>query len=184
MTRSKWRQPLTAVILSLGMVTGLARAQQPPAVVSTPPTEGEVVEVGEGMGAPVEVSTGKGGWIWQRPLFPRIAQHRPFCCYGNINDFSCGSFNSECVFLFGGCRGFFGETCVKGAPAMPPPYPDKGRPSAYQVSDHNLLIKKRRGFFGNTAPGAPPGPGGTPVGPGYGASFNGTVYTGSGCGCR
>jgi hypothetical protein len=40
-------------------------------------------------------------------------------CYGHFNDYSCGSFRSEMTFLFGSCREFFGEACLKGPPVVP-----------------------------------------------------------------
>jgi hypothetical protein len=34
-------------------------------------------------------------------------------CWSHHNEFTCGSLKSECTFLFGSCRSFFGEPCVK-----------------------------------------------------------------------
>lgn len=34
-------------------------------------------------------------------------------CYANHNDFGCGSFTSDAVFIFGSCRAFFGRSCNK-----------------------------------------------------------------------
>lgn len=34
-------------------------------------------------------------------------------CYANHNDFGCGSFASDGVFIFGTCRAFFGQSCNK-----------------------------------------------------------------------
>ena len=34
-------------------------------------------------------------------------------CWSHHNEFTCGSLKSECTFLFGSCRSFFGDPCVK-----------------------------------------------------------------------
>jgi hypothetical protein len=39
-------------------------------------------------------------------------------CWAHFNCPACGSCNSECLFLFGSCRQFFGENCPQG----PQPY--------------------------------------------------------------
>jgi hypothetical protein len=36
----------------------------------------------------------------------------PFC-WCTHNDFGCSSLHSECVFVFGSCRAFFGQACLK-----------------------------------------------------------------------
>jgi hypothetical protein len=50
---------------------------------------------------------------------------RSRCCWSHHNSYSCGSLKSECVFIFGSCRAWYGEPCVKGPPpiAAPPGYP-------------------------------------------------------------
>lgn len=47
---------------------------------------------------------------------------RPLGCWASHNCPTCGSLKSECIFLFGSCRQFFGEPCLKGPPPLPP-YP-------------------------------------------------------------
>ena len=38
----------------------------------------------------------------------------PCKCYADHNSVGCGSLKSECTFIFGSCRKFFGEPCLKG----------------------------------------------------------------------
>ena len=53
--------------------------------------------------------------------------HLPKPCWASHNGYSCGSFQSESVFIFGSCRAFFGEPCLNGPP--PPPWdPEAGPP--------------------------------------------------------
>jgi hypothetical protein len=42
-------------------------------------------------------------------------------CYAHFNDYSCSSIHSETQFLFGSCRTFFGEACLKSPPPSPIP---------------------------------------------------------------
>jgi hypothetical protein len=50
--------------------------------------------------------------IWQRP---------PLGCWAHHNQPRCGSLRLELVFLFGSCRAFFGEPCLKEPPPTPMP---------------------------------------------------------------
>lgn len=45
----------------------------------------------------------------------------PIGCYSNFNHYTCSSLHSTCAFMFGGCRTFFGEACLKGPPPSPVP---------------------------------------------------------------
>jgi hypothetical protein len=59
----------------------------------------------------------------------------PFYCVTHHNLATCGSLKSECVFLFGSCRQFFGEPCFKGPDPYPHPWFGKqagGCPSCQQ----------------------------------------------------
>jgi hypothetical protein len=49
-------------------------------------------------------------------------------CWSHHNCYCCGSFYSEWVFVFGSCKEFFGEPCLKAPPPMllPPGYPSDG----------------------------------------------------------
>jgi hypothetical protein len=63
------------------------------------------------------------------PISNAIHQH-PCYCVAHHNGLGCGNLKAECVFIFGGCREFYGEPCFKG----PDPYPPH----------HALLHKERR----------------------------------------
>ena len=47
--------------------------------------------------------------------------HEHWCCWAHFNGYSCSSLASEYAFVFGSCRTFYGEPCMKGPP--PPAYP-------------------------------------------------------------
>jgi hypothetical protein len=54
----------------------------------------------------------------QHPLH-RLLQRHNLACWSHHNNLECGSFKSECTFIFGSCRAFFGERCNPGPPAPP-----------------------------------------------------------------
>jgi len=59
----------------------------------------------------------------------------PCYCVTHHNVPGCGSLKSELVFIFGGCREFFGEPCFKGPNPYPHPWFNKqggGCPSCQQ----------------------------------------------------
>jgi hypothetical protein len=57
------------------------------------------------------------GW----PVLTWIYDRSPLCCWTTHNSPGCGSLKAECVFIFGSCRAFYGEPCIKRPP--PPPFP-------------------------------------------------------------
>jgi hypothetical protein len=58
----------------------------------------------------------------KHPLLEFVRRGRPLCCWASFNGYGCSSGKSELAFIFGSCRTFFGEPCLKGAPpsALPP----------------------------------------------------------------
>jgi hypothetical protein len=46
---------------------------------------------------------------------------RKMGCWSHFNRWSCSSFKSECTFIFGSCRSFYGEPCMKAPPPTPVP---------------------------------------------------------------
>jgi hypothetical protein len=56
---------------------------------------------------------------------------RPLCCWSTFNSYTCGSLSSHLHFIFGSCREFYGEPCLKGAPPSPLP-PWAGPESGYR----------------------------------------------------
>jgi hypothetical protein len=68
---------------------------------------------GCGGGDPLQNGPPNGFHCWIR---------RPIGCWSTHNCPCCGSLKADCTFLFGSCRQFFGEPCLKGPPPLPP-YP-------------------------------------------------------------
>ena len=61
----------------------------------------------------------------KHPVLRLMHVHLPLTCWSTHNGYSCGSLRSEGVFIFGSCREFFGEPCIKGPP--PPPWSPEAR---------------------------------------------------------
>jgi hypothetical protein len=43
----------------------------------------------------------------------------PCGCWATVDSVGCSSLKAECTFLFGSCRRFYGEPCLKGPPPIP-----------------------------------------------------------------
>jgi hypothetical protein len=54
------------------------------------------------------------------PLWNRVAKHFPLGCWSHHNAYTCSSLKSELVYVFGSCRSFYGEGCLKGPPPGEP----------------------------------------------------------------
>jgi len=126
MIRSLLRRALVAAALGLGVTAGLARAGEPPlAAAPLPQADGALATgavVGDGQeGAPCAAKHRLVSCLRPRNLVHALHDHRPLGCYANFNDYSCSNLRSEVVWLFGGCRQFFGERCLKGPPPSPVP---------------------------------------------------------------
>jgi hypothetical protein len=128
MLRKWYLRALFAGILGGGVMAGLARAgnyDRPPPLV---PAE-----------SPEETCPGQDGkhphpvlkliashpiltCIQKRPVVTFV--HNEFCCWSTPNALGCGSLKGECTFIFGSCRDWYGEPCLKGAPPpLPPGWP-------------------------------------------------------------
>jgi hypothetical protein len=112
-----------AAALGLAVMSGLVRGEDKPGPVI--PVNGVMSEVI--VDEPHQTALGKklhaDGQGRVGSLLERWHNRTPILfCYGNFNDYSCGSFHSEFLFLFGSCRQFYGEKCLK----EPPPYPLPG----------------------------------------------------------
>lgn len=55
----------------------------------------------------------------KRPIRDWCRNH-PCHCWSNINHVGCGGIQAECTFIFGSCRKFFGEPCLRQAPEAIP----------------------------------------------------------------
>jgi hypothetical protein len=94
---------------------------------------------------------------------------RPLGCWASFNGYNCGSLHSEMAFIFGSCRTFFGQPCLKSAPPSPlPPWAYYGAPGAPPP--------------GSSWPGAHPG-GMAPGAHGPGGAPQGVPTANGGCSC-
>jgi hypothetical protein len=79
----------------------------------------------------------------KRPIRDRIRYRRPLGCWASFNGYGCSSLQSELGFVFGSCRKFYSEPCLKGAPpsALPPwAGPESGyhiNPAGYNPAGYN-----------------------------------------------
>jgi len=92
-----WKPAVVAAAVSLALWAGAARAQ-----------DFETTH-------PYAIDPNK-----PHPILKVLHVPLPLTCWASHNGFSCGSFRSESVFLWGSCREFFGEPCCKRPP--PPPW--------------------------------------------------------------
>src|SRR5262245_13219272 len=67
----------------------------------------------------------------KHPVWDRITRCRPLGCWSSFNGYGCGSLRSEMAFIFGSCRTFYLEPCLKGPPPSSLP-PWAGPESGYQ----------------------------------------------------
>jgi hypothetical protein len=50
------------------------------------------------------------------PVRDAFESYLPLGCWTHHNAFGCGSFHSDATFIFGSCRAFFGQQCLKEPP--------------------------------------------------------------------
>lgn len=115
-------------VVVLCAAAGLADAQSP----YYPKTHPNQTELPPGQ-EPVPYTPTK------RPILDRLRYGRPIGCWASFNGYTCSSFHSTWTFVFGSCRDFYGEPCLKTAPPSPlPPYAegDGGRVPPRPYSGH------------------------------------------------
>jgi hypothetical protein len=110
-----------AAFLGLG-IGGLAQAQWcppaipsgygplPPAAHPPIPPPGQVPPGGSEACANGNGAGGGSKYSWLQGDHPIVG------CWTHHNLFGCGSFRSETNFIFGSCRSFFGQACLKEPP--------------------------------------------------------------------
>jgi len=143
MTQRWYVRAALAVLLGLGAAAGTTRAQQPAPAAAPGQEPWAVIEFGAGTpsapcAAPSAEASGAAGttrrpvfdWLHSRPRPIVDAVHdcmhaKGVGCWSHHNSYTCGSWKSECTFVFGSCREFFGEPCLPGPPA-PPAVPGGG----------------------------------------------------------
>jgi hypothetical protein len=105
---SHWfRRAALAAALGLGVWAGLARAAGP--------------KIPNGMTElPPGVAPEPPGWF---------QRHFGLGCWASFNGYGCSSLHSELAFIFGSCRTFYSEPCLKGPPPSPlPPWAGQVQP--------------------------------------------------------
>jgi hypothetical protein len=108
-----------AVLVSLGVGAGFCRAQSayapPPPMANAnvmPATKPATAGAGV-VDTPVE----EGSLPHHSgPVRDALGSHLPLGCWTHHNMFGCGSLRSETTFIFGSCRAFFGQQCLKEPP--------------------------------------------------------------------
>jgi hypothetical protein len=190
MSDSLLRRALLATALGLGITAGLARAQPPLAMPAPPapapqtgsgiappavPTPSATQPVQPTQAFPLETSSGAApcvdgtatpekkkllSCLRPRTVIQAVQSHRPFGCYSSLYDYSCTNLHTELLFIFGSCRQFYGERCLKERPISPVPGFD----------DHALTY-------------TPPGAGPPRIVPQPRGGSGARSGAGSGCGC-
>jgi hypothetical protein len=121
-----------AVLVSVGIQAAALRAQDRETLPSPTPPASYAVE-------PAVVAPPHGG-DWVSVEAPRDPHewHGPVCtwlrglgCWSHHNCHCCGNLRSEYTFIFGSCKAFYGEPCLKAPPPMLVPagyaaYPGSG----------------------------------------------------------
>lgn len=117
---------ILALVLGLGVLAGLIRAAEPPLLISPDASAPAPVPQTHLAAQPWDLAPTScesdsmrattGRW---RPLRDWLQNHPSICCWAHHNTLGCGSLKSECNFIFGSCRTFYGEPCLKG----PSPFP-------------------------------------------------------------
>ena len=114
MSRTFVARCLIAAVLGWSAQAGAARAIGPgsPEFPKTPPA---ATELPPGY-PPVDNSPSR------HPFLDFCRRGRPLGCWASFNGYGCSSLHSELAFVFGSCRTFYAEPCLKGAPpsALPP----------------------------------------------------------------
>jgi hypothetical protein len=145
MTQRWYVRAALAVLVGMGATAGLTHAQQPAPAPAPGKEPWAVIEYGAGAplspdAAPTTEAPGAPrrpvlDWLHSRPR--PIVDHVHDCmhakgvgCWSHHNAYLCGSWKSECTFVFGSCRAFFGEPCLPGPPA-PPAVPGGGPATGY-----------------------------------------------------
>jgi len=129
---------LLAIVLGLGSLAAVAGAQAPPPAPTPLPSPPPIVQPYESplqpMVVPDAVADLTVAPLAESPRHPirdvlhkpidcihRHIVNHPWYCWASHNSIGCGSLKAECNFIFGSCRTFYGEPCLKGPPPVPVP---------------------------------------------------------------
>jgi hypothetical protein len=128
---SRWlSRALLAVVLGLGVLAGLIRAEQPAPLPMPNPTTPQVIpQIGPGnpvVSPSPDVLTPEiepaAPAPSRRHLLPRGHlvrdwwHNHAWTCWAPPEYPGCSSLKSECNFIFGSCRSFYGEPCLREPP--------------------------------------------------------------------
>ena len=91
-----WKRGLLAAALGVALCAGLARAQDPET------------------NHPYVLNPDK-----PHPVMRLLHISLPAGCWASHNGFGCGNLRSDATFVFGSCRAYFGQACLKGPPPVP-----------------------------------------------------------------
>ena len=125
-----FRRAILALVIGLGVVAGLVRGQDArpmPYANGSVPAANPPVVAAMPYAPPVvypEVQSKQPG------MLEHLNRHG-LHCFATIGSLGCGSCKSECQFLFGSCRTFFGVPCVPQPP-----------------HDYNILGPQSQGILG------------------------------------
>lgn len=118
---------IPAALLGLGVMTGLLRAADALPLPNPPPNTPQ--HIGQpALGDPAMSSNDvvlPGAKIAvegpRRPIRNYFIANVPAFCWAHHNGLGCGNFLSEFNFLFGSCRTFYGEPCLREPSPQPVP---------------------------------------------------------------
>jgi hypothetical protein len=102
-----------ASLLVIGIGVGIASAEGTTGAPAQAASQGSAVAESCG----TTTATDTSGATRSHPILDRLQNHQMVGCWAHHNMFGCGSFHSECTFMFGSCRAFYGQQCLK----QPPP---------------------------------------------------------------
>jgi hypothetical protein len=126
MSTNVFRRAGLAAALGLGVWAGLARAgdyKVPPAATEMPPAA--TIAACQANQDPHPI------WNW-------LLHRQKLCCWASFNGYGCSSLHAELAFVFGSCRTFYGEPCLKQPPPSPlPPWVDLNPPAARGAPNGN-----------------------------------------------
>jgi len=95
------------LLLNVAIVSGQTPAPPQPVI----PSQGIMIIPDQEEAAPAPPKNRP----WQK-----LFNSHGMCCASDFDDLACGSFWSECKFIFGSCRTFFREPCVPSSPHFGP----------------------------------------------------------------
>ncbi len=135
MTQRWYVRAALAAVVGMGVAAGLVRAQAPAPAPVASPEPWAVIEYGAAGEPPPAAAPAPEppGFAHKGPVRDWVhdcLHKHGVGCWSHHNMYTCSSWKSECTFVFGSCREFFGEPCLPGPPQPPMP-PGYGPPPTY-----------------------------------------------------